>query len=149
MTDTTEPNSSLTEAEKFLETLDLPNYDEASTEAGATNGQTATNASDIMSFLDEITNTTNNFDANETDNGKEEQKPILSDSWRKWGVSIWNQANEAVKTTSEHINQATSNPDTAKALQQRVHGWQTFISSENVAKLGEYGIEYAFVLNQQ
>lgn len=144
MTDTAaEANSSLSEAEQFLKTLDLPNDNETNADANGTNGQAAANASDIMSFLDEITNTTNHYEASETDNSQKEPAPIFSDSWRQWGTSIWNQANEVVKTTSEHINQATSNPDTAaKALQERVGGWQAFISSNNVAKLGEYGMDF-------
>ncbi|KAG2176553.1 hypothetical protein INT44_007216 [Umbelopsis vinacea] len=129
MTDTAEPNSSLSEAEQFLKTLDLPSDEATNADAEGTHGQSAANASDIMSFLDEITNTTNHYET--TDTSPKESAPIVSDSWRQWGTSIWNQANEVVKTTSEHINQATSNPDT-----ERGNGWQAFISSNNVAKLG-------------
>lgn len=146
MTDTAEPNSSLSEAEQFLKTLDLPNDNDTNVDANGTHGEAAAaNASDIMSFLDEITNTTSHYEASETDNSQKESAPIISDSWRQWGTSIWNQANEVVKTTSEHINQATSNPDTAaKALQERVGGWQAFISSNNVAKLGKYRMIFFF-----
>lgn len=144
MTSTTEPSSSLSEAEQFLKTLDLPN-DESSNAGTATgdepsgSGQAA-NASDIMSFLDEIANTTSNYDAAETGvppPSQSEPKTIISDSWKQWGASIWNQANEAVKSTSEQINQAASNPDTAKAIQSSVKGWQVYLSSDNVAKLGQ------------
>lgn len=145
MADTTEANSSLSEAEQFLKTLDLPpdeDQAEGPTSGADAGGAGATaNASDIMSFLDEIANTTNNtYEPTETEESptkRDELKPILSDSWRQWGASIWNQANEAVKSTSEQINQATTNPDTAKALQDRVKGLQAFISSDNVTKLGE------------
>jgi hypothetical protein len=54
MTDTTENKSSLSEAEKFLESLNLPDSQAQETDGNVTGGSTDPN--DIMSFLDEISN---------------------------------------------------------------------------------------------
>jgi hypothetical protein len=133
-----QPNSSLSEAEQFLKSLDLPNDDAQDGEAAAatqsSSGQTA-NASDIMSFLDEITNTTNNYETKEPAVSSKE-KTAASDSWMQWGTSFWNQANVAVKTTTDHFSQVAKNTDRAAQLQNRVKGWQAFISGDNVTKLG-------------
>ncbi|KAG2180942.1 hypothetical protein INT43_008522 [Umbelopsis isabellina] len=133
------PNSSLTEAEQFLKSLDLPNDEaeegEAVTAAESGNAQTA-NASDIMSFLDEIANTTNDYEAKEPTVSQNEEN-AASDSWIKWGTSFWNQANEAVKTTTDHLSQVAQNPETTAQLQNHVKGWQAFISGDNVTKLGQ------------
>lgn len=159
MSDKIENNkSSLSEAEKFLESLNLP--DAQNQEAEGTESNTATDPNDIMSFLDEISNyPTEDNNAATSDENKatqqqntnkstletstteqqnvkgEEQNTSNDGGWKSWGNSFWNQASAAVKTTTEQINRSVGT-DSAKLLESRVKTLQNYVNKENIEKLG-------------
>jgi hypothetical protein len=158
-----ENKSSLSEAEKFLESLNLP--DASQSEATDANETSGTDPNDIMSFLDEISNYPT---ANATQDDKavdEKKKETSSDTtittttamqppqpqqqqqqqaveadtggWKSWGNSFWNQASAAVKTTTDQINRSVASSDTAsKLLESRVKSLQSLVNKENIEKLG-------------
>ncbi|KAI7869280.1 maintenance of telomere capping protein 1 [Spinellus fusiger] len=151
-------SNSLSEAEKFLESLDLP---ETTTEAHGTTD--TTDSKDIMSFLDEIaqyppvssteqdtykptsektkdtlTSSGNIYRETEpqtTAAAPSAAAPSAADGWVSWGNSLWTQASAAVKTTTEQIN-LTVATDSAKLLEDRVKKIQGLVNKENIEKLG-------------
>lgn len=111
MSDKTENNkSSLSEAEKFLESLNLPDAQTQETEGTETT--TATDPNDIMSFLDEISNyptednaatTATTTTTSTTDETKATQPQQIADK----NVPVTN-TNEHQKVKSEEQNTAAS-----------------------------------------
>jgi hypothetical protein len=161
MTDKIENKSSLSEAEKFLESLNLPDSQNHETDENVGGGPTDPN--DIMSFLDEISNypteePTIEKDANKnpqqaintiatsssTNSESKEQKtdaltPQEQDNdngWKTWGNSFWNQASAAVKTTTDQINRSVGSDSASKLLESRVKTLQNLVNKENIEKLG-------------
>ncbi|OBZ90541.1 Maintenance of telomere capping protein 1 [Choanephora cucurbitarum] len=117
---TAKDETSLSEAEKFLESLNLPDAQVAGEET-----ENKTDPNDIMSFLDEISNyppTEEKEQEKPTEKPTEQPKATTeSQSWTSWGNSFWNQASAAVKTTTDQLNRSVVNTDTAtKLLESRV-----------------------------
>ncbi|KAI8882776.1 hypothetical protein K501DRAFT_220624 [Backusella circina FSU 941] len=150
MSDKTKDNShSLSEAEKFLESLNLP--DSQSTHDASTT--TSSDPNDIMSFLDEISKypaqeeeeeesankkTTENEQKENTEKAQTEpeQQPKQEEGWMSWGNSFWNQASAAVKSTTDQLNRSVAPESTAgKLLEERVKMLQGFVNKENIEKL--------------
>jgi hypothetical protein len=115
MSDPKDSSTSLSEAEKFLESLNLPDSKNQSTD-----DTTKTDPNDIMSFLDEISNLPAE-DAEKVKQAeiekmkeaviKQQQQQQDADAgtsaentWMSWGNNFWNQASAAVKTTTDQIN---------------------------------------------
>ncbi|KAI8355105.1 maintenance of telomere capping protein 1 [Choanephora cucurbitarum] len=133
---TTKDETSLSEAEKFLESLNLPDAQVAEEET-----ENKTDPNDIMSFLDEISNYPPTEEKEpEKEPEKEQEQPKTtteSQSWTSWGNSFWNQASAAVKTTTDQLNRSVVNTDTAtKLLESRVKTLQNLVNKENIEKLG-------------
>lgn len=131
--------SSLSEAEKFLESLNL--NDTESTNHPSTSHVTAasTDPKDIMSFLDEIAqypaDTSSRDEAKpNVENPKAETKSSSS-SWMAWGNSLWSQASAAVKTTTEQLNRSAADIPAAKLLEERVRG---LVNKDSLGKLGKF-----------
>lgn len=137
-----ENNSSLSEAEKFLESLNLPDAQTQETDV------TETDSKDIMSFLDEISNYP--ADDAKTEQKKEPVKqaepepksveePQTSNDggWKSWGNSFWNQASAAVKNTTDQINRSVGSDSASKLLESRVQALQSFVNKENIEKLSK------------
>lgn len=155
--DTSNKNDSLSEAEKFLESLNLSS--ESQPDANTTKAPSASSTTDhkeIMSFLDEIaqypgahadstaaskqeqqqqqqqqasTTTTNTHDESTSNNDAADSNS--GGGWMAWGNNLWSQA---VKTTTEQINKSgVELPSTAKLLEDRV---KQFVNKENLGKLG-------------
>ncbi|KAI7854051.1 maintenance of telomere capping protein 1 [Circinella umbellata] len=144
--------SSLSEAEKFLESLNLG--DAQPNESGNTDtaASSSTDHKDIMSFLDEISQypseeqqsekkkekapaTTTTTTVTENTLSSTEQQASSGGGWMAWGNTLWNQASEAVKTTTEQINRSVESP-AAKLLEDRVKNLQGYVNKENLGKLG-------------
>ncbi|KAI9486842.1 MAG: maintenance of telomere capping protein 1 [Benjaminiella poitrasii] len=144
--------SSLSEAEKFLESLNLPDAHSQTTDD---NEITKPDPNDIMSFLDEISNypTEDNNTALEENKIKDsvqstsspikqQQQSSSSNNneaggWKAWGNSFWSQASAAVKNTTDQINRTVANSDSAaKLLESRVKTIQSLVNKENIEKLG-------------
>lgn len=134
--------SSLSEAEKFLESLNLPDsqpQDAAGTEKPAPTAD----HKDIMSFLDEIAQypseqqpaNTETSASKDTAAAPPAEQPASS-TWMAWGNSLWNQASAAVKTTTEQINKSVDSP-AAKLLEDRVKHLQGLVNKENLGKLSK------------
>lgn len=161
--DKQQTEDSLSEAEKFLESLNLPDAQTQETDEQ----ETKTDPSDIMSFLDEISNYPTEDDAAATDDKKKDTKltetkaPTTTTTetpaqppaqeqqtpqapheqegggWKSWGNSFWSQASAAVKTTTEQINRSVASSDSAtKLLESRVKTLQNLVNKENIEKLG-------------
>ncbi|KAG1052006.1 hypothetical protein G6F43_005829 [Rhizopus delemar] len=142
-----ENKNSLSEAEKFLESLNLTNSDTQQTEVDSTNGP-ATDPNEIMSFLDEISKypPTTDKEQNEKETVIEEKKDTPKSEtqqeaggsgWMSWGNSFWNQASAAVKTTTDQINRSVAGSDAAtKILETRVKDLQNLVNKENIERLG-------------
>ncbi|KAI9025016.1 hypothetical protein CLU79DRAFT_93838 [Phycomyces nitens] len=146
-------SNSLSEAEKFLESLDLP---ESGNNEHTTSG--TADSTDIMSFLDEIakypseasTVQQKEYTKSPSDTTKKAQvstpeaagpapgsdKQVPTDGWMSWGNTLWTQASAAVKTTTEQINRTVVNESTAKLLEDRVKHLQGLVNKENIEKLG-------------
>lgn len=155
MTDKPENKTSLSEAEEFLESLNLPDAQPQDTDGDATSGSTDPN--DIMSFLDEISNyptddskTSQPESANkpvEADKPKQQQQPVTEQAtseeeandngWKSWGNSFWSQASAAVKTTTDQINRSVTSDSASKLLESRVKTLQSLVNKENIEKLGK------------
>lgn len=158
MSDKAKDNSnSLSEAEKFLESLNLP--DNQSTNDA--NTATTSDPNDIMSFLDEISKypseeeekeekkpSTEKTTVKEQEKKQKQQQETLTtetpeepkqaDGWMSWGNSFWNQASAAVKSTTDQINRSIpSDSATSKLLEERVKMLQGFVNKENMEKLGK------------
>ena len=134
---TAKDETSLSEAEKFLESLNLPDAQVAGEET-----ENKTDPNDIMSFLDEISNyppTEEKEQEKPTEKPTEQPKATTeSQSWTSWGNSFWNQASAAVKTTTDQLNRSVVNTDTAtKLLESRVKTLQNLVNKENIEKLGK------------
>ncbi|KAG2200157.1 hypothetical protein INT47_012438 [Mucor saturninus] len=162
MADKTENKSSLSEAEEFLESLNLPDSQNHETDESGAGGPADPN--DIMSFLDEISN----YPTEETAIEKKEPvtnstpqqatKPVTASSsepkeqktdtltpqeqenndngWKSWGNSFWSQASAAVKTTTDQINRSVGSDSASKLLESRVKTLQNLVNKENIEKLG-------------
>ncbi|KAG0174934.1 hypothetical protein DFQ28_003642 [Apophysomyces sp. BC1034] len=128
-------SNSLSEAEKFLESLDLP--DSQPTEANSdTKPSEAADPNDIMSFLDEISKYPAEEQRKDTSMVTPSEKPVTIEkvsnndsntgSWMSWGNSLWTQASEAVKTTTEQITSDSA----AKMLEDRVKHLQGLLGNE-------------------
>ncbi|KAL0090272.1 hypothetical protein J3Q64DRAFT_1403988 [Phycomyces blakesleeanus] len=151
---TTGGSNSLSEAEKFLESLDLPESGNNEHTASGTADST-----DIMSFLDEIakypsesstipqkeyakssSDATQNSQISITEPASAptpvSDKQVPTDGWMSWGNSLWTQASAAVKTTTEQINQTIANESAAKLLEDRMKHLQGLVNKENIEKLG-------------
>ena len=145
--------SSLSEAEKFLESLNLG--DAQSNDSGNTDttAPSSTDHKDIMSFLDEISQYPNDEQPQQSEKKKEkapattnmttaaeptstEQQISGGGGWMAWGNSLWSQASEAVKTTTEQINRSVESP-AAKLLEDRVKNLQDYVNKEKLGKLGK------------
>ncbi|KAI7905243.1 maintenance of telomere capping protein 1 [Cokeromyces recurvatus] len=138
----TNNKSSLSEAEKFLESLNLPD-----SQTQASNETTETDPNDIMSFLDEISNyptedTTSEEKLNEDDVKKGEDMTTKKNSienqhqneggggWKAWSTSFWSQASAAV----DQLNQSSA---AKKILESQVKkSIQNLMNKENIEKLG-------------
>ncbi|GAN04399.1 conserved hypothetical protein [Mucor ambiguus] len=160
--DKKQSENSLSEAEKFLESLNLPDSQTQETDEQ----ETKTDPNDIMSFLDEISNYPTEDDA-ATDNKKRDTKPTETTpstitveqpaqqytqeqqkpqaqtqaqeqegGWKSWGNSFWSQASAAVKTTTEQINRSVASDSATKLLESRVKTLQNLVNKENIEKLG-------------
>ncbi|KAL9554833.1 hypothetical protein MBANPS3_002634 [Mucor bainieri] len=164
--DKQQTENSLSEAEKFLESLNLP---DAQTQE-IDEQETKTDPNDIMSFLDEISNYPTEDDA-ATDTNKKDTKPAETapsvtntttttaaavaeqppaqeqqkpqaqaqeqeGGWKSWGNSFWSQASAAVKTTTEQINRSVASDSATKLLESRVKTLQNLVNKENIEKLG-------------
>lgn len=154
-------NDSLSEAEKFLESLNLSSESQPDANtAKAPSASSTTDHKEIMSFLDEIAQypgaPADNTTATTGATSKQEQQQVstttttrdestsnndasaaaAADSnsgggWMAWGNNLWSQA---VKTTTEQINKSgVELPSTAKLLEDRV---KQFVNKENLGKLG-------------
>lgn len=151
MTDKPENKTSLSEAEEFLESLNLPDAQPQDTDGDATSGPTDPN--DIMSFLDEISNyptddskTSQPDKPAEADTPKQQQQPATEQAvsaeqandngWKSWGNSFWSQASAAVKTTTDQINRSVTSDSASKLLESRVKTLQSLVNKENIEKLG-------------
>ncbi|KAF1800704.1 maintenance of telomere capping protein 1 [Mucor lusitanicus] len=158
--DKQQTENSLSEAEKFLESLNLPDAQAQETDEQ----ETKTDPNDIMSFLDEISNYPTEDDAGTDDKKKdtkpasittaetsaqppaqEQQKPQApapapaqeqEGGWKSWGNSFWSQASAAVKTTTEQINRSVASDSATKLLESRVKTLQNLVNKENIEKLG-------------
>ncbi|KAK4512478.1 uncharacterized protein ATC70_003179 [Mucor velutinosus] len=160
--DKKQTENSLSEAEKFLESLNLPDSQTQETDEP----ETKTDPNDIMSFLDEISNYPTEDDAATDDKKKdtkpaettpsttaaekpvqqpaqEQQKPLAppqaqeqEGGWKSWGNSFWSQASAAVKTTTEQINRSVASDSATKLLESRVKTLQNLVNKENIEKLG-------------
>lgn len=152
MTDKPENKTSLSEAEEFLESLNLPDAQPQDTDEDATNGPTDPN--DIMSFLDEISNyPTDDSKTSQPDKPAEADTPIKQqqpaaekavsaeqandNGWKSWGNSFWSQASAAVKTTTDQINRSVTSDSASKLLESRVKTLQSLVNKENIEKLGK------------
>lgn len=158
-------NDSLSEAEKFLESLNLSSESQpdAST-AKAPSASSTTDHKEIMSFLDEIAqypgapadNTTATTGAASKQEQQQQQQQAsttttrdestsnndasaaAADSNNGGGWMAWgnNLWSQAVKTTTEQINKSgVELPSTAKLLEDRV---KQFVNKENLGKLGRF-----------
>ncbi|KAF7731944.1 Gamma-tubulin complex component 4 [Apophysomyces ossiformis] len=141
-------SNSLSEAERFLESLDLP--DAQPSETGESTKPTgSTDPNDIMSFLDEISKYPAEEQRKEPQNVGSTEKPSAKEKasgnnsgdsgsnsgvggWMSWGNSLWSQASAAVKTTTEQI---TSDSAT-RMLEDRVKHLQGLVNKEHIEKLG-------------
>ncbi|KAI9273079.1 hypothetical protein BDA99DRAFT_283695 [Phascolomyces articulosus] len=151
---TTTGGSSLSEAEKFLESLNLGDAQPNESGNTNTNAPSSTDHKDIMSFLDEISQypndeqtekskekapaTTTQAETSSTSHttGQQQQDSTASGGgWMAWGNSLWNQASEAVKSTTEQLNRSVESP-AAKLLEDRVKNLQGYVNKENLGKLG-------------
>lgn len=147
MSDPKDSSTSLSEAEKFLESLNLPDSKNQSTD-----DTTKTDPNDIMSFLDEISNLPAE-DAEKVKQAeiekmkeaviKQQQQQQDADAgtsaentWMSWGNNFWNQASAAVKTTTDQINKSVQSESAAKLLESRVKTLQNYVNKENIEKLG-------------
>lgn len=160
-------SSSLSEAEKFLESLNLESQEAA--HDSSSKPRTSADHKDIMSFLDEIAQYPADPSEQTTETNKgavveEKQQPVGSSSaaatqqeqeqaaaaasntatstssWAAWGSSLWNQASAAVKTTTEQINRsvaAGSDLPAAKLLEDRVKHLQELVNKESLGKIGK------------
>lgn len=172
MADKTENKTSLSEAEEFLESLNLPDSQNHETDESSTGGPADPN--DIMSFLDEISNyptEEQTIDKKETDTNKTPQQATntLATSsaknfeprehkpealtpqeqenndvgWKSWGNSFWSQASAAVKTTTDQINRSVGSDSASKLLESRVKTLQNLVNKENIEKLGIVAFIYS------
>lgn len=152
MTDKAEKNnnSSLSEAEKFLESLNLPDAQAQETDGTA---MTETDSKDIMSFLDEISNYPTEDAKQEPSKQVEEpvkkveeqkkaEQPVNDGGWKSWGNSFWNQASAAVKNTTDQINRSVGSDSASKLLESRVKTLQSLVNKENIEKLSKYFLLY-------
>ncbi|KAI8981516.1 hypothetical protein BDB01DRAFT_724164 [Pilobolus umbonatus] len=149
----TDNKNSLEEAEKFLESLNLPDSQINNNTEDTNKGTTDPN--DIMSFLDEISK----YPSEETEKKVESvvdtkdkhvqiteqisQEPTPShttapveNSWMSWGNNFWSQASAAVKTTTDQINRTVVSDSASKLLESRVKTLQNLVNKENIEKLG-------------
>jgi hypothetical protein len=157
--------NSLSEAEKFLESLNLPDSQNQETDEQ----ETKTDPNDIMSFLDEISNYPTEDDTadekkketkeqptkkqsnsqpqpqpqpqpqqqqHQQQQGQSEQQQEQDSGWKSWGNSFWSQASAAVKTTTEQINRSVASDSATKLLESRVKTLQSLVNKENIEKLG-------------
>ncbi|ORX61782.1 hypothetical protein DM01DRAFT_1332361 [Hesseltinella vesiculosa] len=149
-------NSSLMEAEKFLASLELS--DGTSSDQPLANKNPSTtpaNSSDLMSFLDEISNyssqspqptsqdTVTSPSAPASSPGahppssigaSETQSANDGGSWMSWGNSLLAQATAAVKNTTDQINRTVQSSDSL--LEDRVKHLQTLVNKDTIEKLG-------------
>lgn len=134
-----ENKSSLSEAEKFLESLNLPDSNVQETDVNSSAATTA-DPKDIMSFLDEISNYPPAIDPKEENKKKDtnQTNDTSTNSWMSWGNSFWNQASAAVKSTTDQINKSVGGSEVAtKLLEDRVKTLQSLVNKENIEKLGK------------
>ncbi|KAI9494388.1 hypothetical protein BDB00DRAFT_314067 [Zychaea mexicana] len=159
---TTGGGSSLSEAEKFLESLNLGDS-QTDTQADTHKPASSADHKDIMSFLDEISQYPNNEEQTEKQKDKapaaaaaqiasgttepkqseQSQQASGGGSWMAWGNSLWSQASEAVKSTTEQINRSVETP-AAKLLEDRVKHLQGYVNKENLGKLGKVSLSKRF-----
>ncbi|KAG1324616.1 hypothetical protein G6F62_008995 [Rhizopus arrhizus] len=126
-----ENKSSLSEAEKFLESLNL-------TQKGETD-EVAADSTEIMSFLDELSNYPPAIDISSQKEKRKAKKKDVSvqnassetSSWMSWGNSFWNQASAAVKTTTNQINLSVAGSE-----KLRVKTLKDLANKENMERLG-------------
>lgn len=131
-----ENKSSLSEAEKFLESLNL-------TQKGETDGVPA-DSTEIMSFLDEISNYPPAIDISSQKEKRKAKKKDMSvqnsssetSSWMSWGNSFWNQASAAVKTTTNQINLSVAGSE-----KLRVKTLKDLANKESMERLGKDDVE--------
>ncbi|CAO3678472.1 unnamed protein product [Rhizopus microsporus] len=133
-----ENKSSLSEAEKFLESLNLPDSNVQETDVNSSAATTA-DPKDIMSFLNEISNYPPAINPKEENKKKDtnQTNDTSTNSWMSWGNSFWNQASAAVKSTTDQINKSVGGSEVAtKLLEDRVKTLQSLVNKENIEKLG-------------
>lgn len=162
---TTNTNNSLSEAEKFLESLNLPDTssDQDTRNATTTKPTGTTDRNDIMNFLDEISNyptqeqqgSTSNNETNSTatkattaaapmpslvqaatTDATSEESTGGGGGWMSWGNSLLAQASAAVKTTTDQINRTVQSTDSKNLLEERVKHLQTLVNKDTIEKLG-------------
>ncbi|KAI9258274.1 hypothetical protein BY458DRAFT_440980 [Sporodiniella umbellata] len=137
----TENKNSLSEAEKFLESLNLTDSGAQENENDSTDKPT-TDPNEIMSFLDEISNYPTSDPKQPSKEPVSKETPVSSEQkpdngWMSWGNNFWNQASAAVKTTTDQINRSVGSSDAAtKLLETRVKDLQNLVNKENIEKLG-------------
>ncbi|KAI8096237.1 maintenance of telomere capping protein 1 [Halteromyces radiatus] len=165
-------SNSLSEAEKFLESLNLPDSSSdpsSAAQPSATTASTTTTTadrSDIMNFLDEISNyPTEQQQQQQQQQQQEKQKQQeeqatgnsyatkdqtlktqaststtqaenTSGSWMSWGNSLLAQASAAVKTTTDQINRTVQSTESKHLLEDRVKHLQTLVNKDTIEKLG-------------
>ncbi|RUP20059.1 hypothetical protein BC936DRAFT_139274 [Jimgerdemannia flammicorona] len=150
------PPSSRSAAEQFLQSIgDITSAPVAteSTDPDAA-AKPAADAKEILSFLDEITNTASTTTTttpivdNVVVSSTTVPAPPLSPSstaaaaataaagaWVSWGNSLWSQASQAVKTTTEQIAKTAADPETARRLEEKVKGLGNLVNTENINKI--------------
>lgn len=128
MTDKTENKSSLSEAEEFLESLNLPDSQNQDTDGNATSGPTDPN--DIMSFLDEISNYPTE------DEKTPQQTPVTTTPAATTTTAIQPKQSQAQAVTEPVVSAAASAATAAAAAtpnttaeQPQDNGWKSWGNS--------------------
>ncbi|CAO3631289.1 unnamed protein product [Cunninghamella blakesleeana] len=133
----TNANNSLSEAEKFLESLNLPNTssNNNTTDKDATK-QTAADPNDIMNFLDEISKYPSE-QQQPTDTQKESiSEPTPQNKNSDNNTNDNNNASAAVKTTTDQINRTVQSAESKALLEDQVKHLQSFVNKDTIEKLG-------------
>lgn len=158
--------SSLSAAEQFLESLgDITSAPVAVEPADPSSASQPADAKEILSFLDEITNTATSTTVEEEAAVSSSSSPppplepaittaaaataaatATAGAWVSWGNSLWSQASQAVKTTTEQIAKTAADPETARRLEERVKGLGNLVNTDNINKISELYILLEFNL---
>ncbi|RUS13965.1 hypothetical protein BC937DRAFT_94534 [Endogone sp. FLAS-F59071] len=144
-----QPNS-LTAAEQFLESLgDITSAPVAVDPTDPSSASQPANAREILSFLDEITANSTVEEETAVSSSNSSPPPPLepatattaaaatAGAWVSWGNSLWSQASQAVKTTTEQIAKTAADPETARRLEERVKGLGNLVNTDNINKISE------------